>query len=78
MNNRELARRMNGSGESVIFSFESFKKQYQSYKTEMNQNQNQDQKQMKKMDDEFQSLNSAVNGLKRSIGISNDPRFNRF
>lgn len=77
MNTKELSNRVNSSGQSVISSFESFKGQYQDFKNDSTNTHNQNLKKMKKMDDEFQSLSSAVNELKRSIEISRDPRFNR-
>lgn len=77
MNTRELSNRVNSSGQSVISSFQSFKGRYQALKNDTNNTHNQNLKQMKKMDDEFQSLSSAVNELKRSIEISRAPRFNR-
>lgn len=76
MNTRELSNRVNSSGQMVISSFESFKGQYQAFKNDTTNSQNP--KQMKKMDDEFKYLSSAVGELKRSMEISRDPRFNRY
>lgn len=73
MNNKELSKRVNYSGDVVVASFESFKKEYQTQKNNLVNTQN-----TKQMDAKFQSLNSAVNDLKRSMEISRDPRFNRY
>lgn len=78
MNHRELSSRVNSSGEIVVSSFESFKQEYQAMNKGGATNDTKNIEQMKKMDNEFESLSSAVNGLKRSMQISRDPRFNRF
>lgn len=75
MNTEELSNRVCSSGRNVVSTFETFKGQYQALKNDMANKQNSQQ--INELDENWQLLNSSINGLKRSMEIFYDPRFNR-
>lgn len=85
MNTSEFVRRLNSEGRAVVFVYEKFKKNFESVKNEANPSNDQNNrsasgvndKQWQQLDSYVEALGSAVKDLKRSIDVSNDPRYNR-
>lgn len=85
MNTSEFLRRLNSDGRAVVFVYDKFKKNFESVKNEANSNNDQNnrggagvnERQWQQLDSYVEALGSAVKDLKRSIDVSNDPRYNR-
>lgn len=77
MNTRELASRVSSNGQMVVVCFEAFKKEFEAMNRMDQMTDDEKKDQMKKIISEYESLCSAINGLKRSMEISRDPRFHR-
>lgn len=78
MNSSGFLNRLNSDGRAVVQVYDKFKSNLEDIKSQTNATNNTiTEGQWQKFDSGVQALDSAVKDLKRTIEISNDPRFNR-
>lgn len=77
MNSNLFLNRFNNDGRAVVQTYDKFKSNLQDLQNQSNAAQTFNEKQWHKFNSGLQALESAVTDLKRTIEVSNDPRFNR-
>lgn len=77
MNNSQFLDRLGSDGQVVVQMYHKFKSNLEDFKSESNVKNTFTEEQWNKFDSRLQALESAVTDLKRTIDISNSPRFNR-
>lgn len=77
MNNSQFLDRLGSDGQAVVQMYHKFKSNLEDIKSESNVKNTFTEEQWNKFDSRLQALESAVTDLKRTIDISNSPRFNR-
>lgn len=77
MNDGLFLGRLDSDGRAVVQMYNKFKSNLEDIKSRSNVKNSFNTEQWHKIDFRLQALDSAVKDLKRTIEISNDPRFNR-
>ena len=77
MNNKQFLDRLDSDGRAVVQMYHKFKSSLEDITSKPNVEKAFTEGQWHQFNYRLQALESAVTDLKRSIEISNDPRFNR-